>query len=97
MSKRTGKKFVALDSEDEDPDYDVDTLAEATDEEELSDINEESSGESGESGESGDSFIVEDTEDSDYDFEEEIALKYLDTKKKSIKIVDKEILIYLDL
>ena len=87
MSKRTGKKFVALDSEDEDPDYDVDTLAEATDEEELSDINEESSCESGES---GDSFIVEDTEDSDYDFEEEIALKYLDTKKKSIKIVDKE-------
>ena len=41
-------------------------------------------------GESGDSFIVEDSDDSDYDFEEEIALKYLDTKKKFIKIVDKE-------
>ena len=98
MSKRTGKKFVALDSEDEDPDYELDTNAEVTDEEEeeelLSDISEdecenEDSEEFNESGESGDSFIVEDSEDSDYDFEEEIALKYLDTKKKCIKIVDK--------
>ena len=81
MSKRTGKKFVALDSEDEDPDYELDTNADVTDEEEelLSDISEdEDSEELNESGESGDSFIVEDSEDSDYDFEEEIALKYLD-------------------
>ena len=97
----SGKKFVALDSEDEDPHFELDTNAEGTDEEEelLTDIsedyedNEEDDSEEfneGESGESGDSFIVEDSEDSDYDFEEEIALKYLDSKKKCIKIVDKE-------
>ena len=89
MSKRTGKKFVALDSEDEDPDYELDTNAEVTDEEEelLSDISEdEDSEEFNGTGESGESFIVEDTDDSDYDFEEEIALKYLDTKNKCIKI-----------
>ena len=99
MSKRAGRKFIALDSEDEDPDYELDTNVEETDleefdseQEELSDISEEEeeTGESGESGESGDSFIVEDSEDSDYDFEEEIALKYLDAKKQSIKIVDKK-------
>ena len=97
MSKRSGKKFVALDSEDEDPDFELDTNAEGTDEEEelLSDISEDFEEDSeefneGENGESGDSFIVEDSDDSDYDFEEEIALKYLDTKKKCIKIVDKE-------
>lgn len=94
MSKRSGKKFVALDSEDEDPDFELDTNAEGTDEEEelLSDISEDFEEDSEEfnEGESGDSFIVEDSDDSDYDFEEEIALKYLDTKKKCIKIVDKE-------
>ena len=90
MSKRAGRKFIALDSEDEDPDYELDTNVEETDleefdseQEELSDISEEEE-ETGESGESGDSFIVEDSEDSDYDFEEEIALKYLDAKKQSI-------------
>ena len=84
MSKRSGKKFVALDSEDEDPDFELDTNAEGTDEEEelLSDISEDFEEDSeefneGENGESGDSFIVEDSDDSDYDFEEEIALKYL--------------------
>ena len=43
MSKRSGKKFVALDSEDEDPDFELDTNAEGTDEEEelLSDISED--------------------------------------------------------
>ncbi len=99
MSRRTGKKFVALDSEDEDPDFELDTNAEATDTEEedlndLSDINESDENSediTDELIESGESFIVEDSEDSDYDFEEEIALKYLDSKKKSIKIVDKSL------
>ena len=57
MSKRAGRKFIALDSEDEDPDYELDTNVEETDleeidseQEELSDISEEETGESGESG-----------------------------------------------
>ena len=35
-------------------------------------------------------FLQNQAEYSDYDFEEEIALKYLDSKKKSIKIVDRD-------
>ena len=55
MSKRAGRKFIALDSEDEDPDYELDTNVEETDleeidseQEELSDISEEETGETGE-------------------------------------------------
>ena len=86
MSKRTGKKFVALDSDDSDSDFDIEKCNE-----DVTDIEEEFESETGETGEdTGDSFIVEDSEDSDYDFEEEIALKYLDTKKQSIKIINRE-------
>ena len=89
MSKKGNRKFVALDSEDEDedPDFHLADVAEATSEEtsrEPSDVEDEEEDFS----DSMDDFIVEDSGDSDYDFEEEIALKYLDSKKKSIKIID---------
>ena len=91
MSKKGNKKFVALDSADEDSDSDSDYT------QELETISEAASNETSEDetdclseGDSMDDFIVEDSGDSDYDFEEEIALKYLDSKKKSIKIVDRD-------
>ena len=89
MSKKGHKKFVVLDSEDEDEDSDFE-LAEATSEEPSRETSETEEDLSDYEGDSMDDFIVEDSGDSDYDFEEEIALKYLDSKKKSIKIVDKE-------
>lgn len=98
MSKKGTKKFVALDSADEDSDSDSDytqeleTISEATSKESSRDTSRETSEDETEclsEGDSMDDFIVEDSGDSDYDFEEEIALKYLDSKKKSIKIVDR--------
>ena len=72
MSKKGNKKFVALDSEDEDedPDFHLADVAEATSEEtsrEPSDAEEE---EEEDFSDSMDDFIVEDSGDSDYDFEE---------------------------
>ena len=98
MSKKGTKKFVALDSADEDSDSDSDytqeleTISEATSKESSRDTSRETSEDETDclsEGDSMDDFIVEDSGDSDYDFEEEIALKYLDSKKKSIKIVDR--------
>jgi len=99
MSKKGTKKFVALDSADEDSDSDSDytqeleTISEATSKETSRDTSRETSEDETDclsEGDSMDDFIVEDSGDSDYDFEEEIALKYLDSKKKSIKIVDRD-------
>ena len=103
MSKKGTKKFVALDSADEDSDSDSDytqeleTISEVTSKETSRDTSRDTSRETSEDetdclseGDSMDDFIVEDSGDSDYDFEEEIALKYLDSKKKSIKIVDRD-------
>jgi ATP-dependent Lon protease len=90
MSKKGNRKFVALDSEDEeeDPDFDLAEVAEATSEEPSRESSDAEGDFSDNEGDSMDDFIVEDSGDSDYDFEEEIALKYLDSKKKSIKIID---------
>ena len=99
MSKKGTKKFVALDSADEDSDSDSDytqeleTISESTSKETSRDTSRETSEDESDylsEGDSMDDFIVEDSGDSDYDFEEEIALKYLDSKKKSIKIVDRD-------
>jgi ATP-dependent Lon protease len=90
MSKKGNRKFVALDSEDEeDPDFDLAEVAEATSEETSREPSDAEEDLSDNDGNSMDDFIVEDSGDSDYDFEEEIALKYLDSKKKSIKIIDR--------
>ena len=90
MSKKGNRKFVALDSEDEeDPDFDLADIPEATSEETSREPSDAEEDLSDNDGNSMDDFIVEDSGDSDYDFEEEIALKYLDSKKKSIKIIDR--------
>ena len=85
------QKIFALDS-DEDPHFELDTTLKGQMKrknfmifQRISEDSEEFN--EGENGESGDSFIVE---DSDSITLREIALKYLDTKKKFIKFFDKE-------